>query len=283
MQELLEAGSHFGHKVSRGNPRMAKYVFGARDGVSIIDLAQTESLLKIAAEKAYEVGAQGKVMLVIGTKKQSQDLVKKLATEAETPYLNKTWVPGLFTNFEEIKKNIKKLTELKEAQEKNQLSHYTKKERLLISRKLQKFESELGGISSMQKLPEAVFIVDSVSDNTAIKECLKLGVKVFGICDSNADPYWFDYGVPGNDDGIKSITIITETVIRSYAEGKKQAVKVASDLKEAEDKAKEAADKVIKVETTAEEKLDEAVAEEAAAIEEEIEKVVLHESERKVE
>jgi len=211
MQELLEAGSHFGHKVSRGNPGMKRYIFGARDGVHIIDLAKTEELLKEAVAAAYEFGKMGKTLLLVGTKKQAQQIVKDLAREADSPFLADCWVGGLYTNFDEIRKNIKKLNDLKVAQSKGELSMYTKKEQLLIARKLEKFNLQLGGVADLEKVPDGIFIIDAVSDNTAVKEANKLGVKVFGICDTNADPAWFDFPVPANDDGIKSIKLISES------------------------------------------------------------------------
>jgi small subunit ribosomal protein S2 len=270
MQDLLEAGAHFGHKVSRGNPRMKRYVYGARDGVQIVDLAKTEELLKVATEKAYQLGKDGKVMLLIGTKKQAQELIRGLAKEADTYYLVQKWVKGLFTNYEEIRKNIKKLLDLKDKQEKKQLGLYTKREQLFITRKINKFEYELGGVAAMEKLPDAIFVVDGVADKIAIKEARETGVKVLGISDTNADPMTFDYPVPANDDGIKSIKMICETVIGAYIEGKKE-----SGIKTGE-KAKtiEAVEEV-----TAE--MSEAVAEEAAILEEAVEKEVVEESSRK--
>jgi small subunit ribosomal protein S2 len=274
MQDLLEAGAHFGHKVSRGNPRMKRYVYGARDGVQIVDLAKTEELLKEATEKAYQLGKDGKVMLLIGTKKQAQELIRGLAKEADTYYLVQKWVKGLFTNFEEIRKNIKKLLDLKEKQQKNQLTHYTKREQLFMSRKVNKFEYELGGVAAMEKLPDAIFVVDGVADKIAIKEARETGVKVLGISDTNADPMTFDYPVPANDDGIKSINLICETIIGAYIEGKKEA-----GIKTNEKKSTQEAPKEDNSEVATE--ISEAVAEEAAALEELVEKEVVEESSRK--
>ena len=272
MQDLLEAGAHFGHKVSRGNPRMKRYVYGARDGVQIVDLAKTEELLKEATEKAYQLGKDGKVMLLIGTKKQAQELIRGLAKEADTYYLVQKWVKGLFTNFEEIRKNIKKLLYLKDKQDKKQLSHYTKIEQLFISRKINKFDYELGGVAAMDKLPDAIFVVDGVADKIAIKEARETGVKVLGISDTNADPMTFDYPVPANDDGIKSIKMICETVIGAYIEGKKE-----SGIKTGEKAKTDDAIEEIPAEISA------AVAEEAALLEEVVEKEVVEESSRKTE
>jgi small subunit ribosomal protein S2 len=275
MQDLLEAGAHFGHKVSRGNPRMKRYVYGARDGVQIVDLAKTEEMLKEATEKAYQLGKDGKIMLLVGTKKQAQDMIRDLAKEADTYYLVQKWVKGLFTNFEEIRKNIKKLLDLKEKQQKKQLDHYTKREQLFISRTLNKFEYELGGVSLMDKLPDAIFVVDGVADKIAIKEARETGVKVLGISDTNADPMTFDYPIPANDDGIKSIKLICETVIGAYIEGKKESG-IKTGEKKASSESKEAKEE-------AETEISEAVAEEAAAIEEMVEKEVVEESSRKTE
>lgn len=281
MQELLGAGVHFGHKVSRGHPKMKRYIFGARDGVHILDLAQSEAQLKVAAQAAFEFGKTGGVMLLIGTKKQAQEIIEQLAKEADTPFLNQTWVGGLFTNFDEIRKNIKKLIELKTQQDKGELSKYTKKEQLLISKKLIKFLREMGGVIDMDKLPEAIFVVDAVADNTAVREANKLGIKVFGLCDTNADPTWFDWPVASNDDGIKAIKIVCETVIRAYAKGKNEAGISVGESKEATKVTK--ATKATEEVAVKEEVLDAPLAEEAAAIEEEVEKKVVDENSRKVE
>ena len=282
MQELLGAGVHFGHKISRGHPKMKRYIFGARDGVHILDLAHSEEQLKEAAEAAYEMGKKGEVMLIVGTKKQAQQIVEDLAKEADTPYLNQTWHGGTFTNFDEIKKNWKKLSDLKVEQDKGTLSRYTKREQMLIGKNLAKFTREMGGALSMEKLPDALFVVDAVGDNIAVREANKMGVKVIGLCDTNADPTWFDYPVAANDDGIKSIKIICETIIRAYAQGKKEA-----GIKVGEQKVSKVPEvsKVSKGDEKQEkvEELDAPLVEEAAIIEEEIEKKVVDESSRKVE
>lgn len=280
MQDLLSAGVHFGHKPSRRHPKMGSFVFGARDGVDIIDLARSEEKLKEAAQAAYELGKSGGIMLIVGTKKQARGIVEELAKEAGTPFLSVHWIGGLLTNLEELKKNFVKLNALKEEQKKGELSRYTKKEQLLIGRKLTKFESVAGGVANLEKVPEAMFIVDAVSDKTAVKEGLKVGIRIFGICDTNADPNWFDYPVPANDDGIKSIKIICETIIKAYGKGKEEAKTVESGKSAESEKAKkvEEADGIKKDDMS----LDEKVLEEAAVIEEEVEKKVLQESERKV-
>lgn len=299
MQELLAAGVHFGHKVSRGHPKMKRYIFGERDGVHILDLAQSEAQLKEATQAAYELGKSGGVMLLVGTKKQAHEIIEGLAKEADTPYLTEKWAGGFFTNFDELRKNIKKLIELKVEQEKGELSRYTKREQMLISKKLTKFTREMGGALDMDKLPEAIFVVDAVADNIAVREAIKMGIKIFGLCDTNADPTWFDWPVASNDDGIKAIKIICETIIRAYARGKKSTFAEASADKEAGIKVGE--EKKVSKETplrkgsegqaevskeskgVEDEKLDEPLAQEAAAIEEEVEKEVVDENSRKVE
>ncbi len=272
MQDLLSAGVHFGHKASRAHPKMKLYIFGAREGIDIIDLAKSEEKLKEASQAAYELGKDGKTLLIVATKKQAKDIVEELAKEVDVPYLSVRWVGGLLTNFDEVKKNFNKLNKLLEEQAKGELTRYTKREQLLISRKLNKFSIELGGASKLDKIPDAMFIVDGVNTNTAVKEGLKVGLKLFGLSDTNADPNWFDFPIPANDDGIKSIKIICETVIRSYGQGKKEA----GEKKEADAKAEEKK----KEESTS--GIDTAVAEEAAILEEVIEKKTVEDSERKV-
>lgn len=281
MQDLLSAGVHFGHKPSRRHPKMGSFVFGARDGVDIIDLARSEEKLKEAAQAAYELGKSGGTMLIVGTKKQARGIVEELAKEVDTPFLSVHWIGGLLTNLDELKKNFVKLNTLKEEQKKGELLRYTKKEQLLIGRKLTKFESVAGGVANLEKVPEAMFIVDAVSDKTAVREGLKFGIRIFGICDTNADPNWFDYPVPANDDGIKSIKIICETVIKAYGKGKEEgktveAVKSAEPVESVKTKKSEKIEEITPA-------VDKAVLEEAAVIEEEVEKKVLQESERKVE
>lgn len=270
MQQLLEAGVHFGHQVRRGNPRMGQYIYGAREGVHIINLEASEKLLKEAVEYAHNLGKEGKVLLVVGTKKQAQPIVKELAEKAGAPYVDFKWVGGLLTNFEEIRKNIKKLKELKEKKEQGELSHYTKKEQLLISRKLQKFDRQWGGVADMNKLPDALFIIDCVAEKTALTEGIRMKIPVVGIADSNSNPALLDYPIPGNDDASKSIKIITEAVINTYHEGLKSAIKAKKIREE-----KEAEEAAAALETPP-------IAEEVAAAEEEIEKKVVQESERVV-
>lgn len=220
LQELLEAGVHFGHQVRRGHPRMKPLIFGAREGVHIIDLTQTEKYLKEAAQFVYELGSLGKVLLFVGTKKQAKPIIKELAKKAETPFMVERWMGGFLTNFEEIKKRIKLLKDLKEQKSKGELAKYTKKEQLLLDRKMGKLETDFEGVMDLPGLPDAVFVVDSVSDNIAIREAKRLGIKVVAIADSNCNVSEIDYPIPGNDDAIKSIKILSEAIALAYEEGK---------------------------------------------------------------
>lgn len=275
LQELLEAGVHFGHQVRRGHSRMRPYIYGARDGVHIIDLTKSEALLKEACEFVYNLGKEGKTLLFVGTKKQAKPIVEELAKKLGSPYLCQRWIGGFLTNFEEIGKNIKKLKELKEQREKGELLKYTKKEQLLIDRKIQKLEKDFAGVMDLTALPDAIFVTDAVSENIAIREAGRIKIKVVAIADSNCDPSQIDYPIPGNDDAIKSIKILVETIASAYEEGKKAAGKAAEKLAK-----KESAS----VKTSAnKEKEPEELKEEVAEAEEKIEKEAVKEAERMVE
>lgn len=268
LQELLEAGVHFGHQVRRGHPRMKPYIYAAKEGVHILDLTKVEPLLKETSEALYEFGKMGKVLLLVGTKKQARPIIEEMAQKVASPYFTQRWVGGFLTNFDEVLKNIKKLKELKEQQEKGTLKKYTKKERLLISRKIDNLEQDYKGVVDLETLPDGIFIVDAVVDFIAIKEANRLGIKVFAIADSNADPTKIDYFVPGNDDAIKSIKILVECLMDAYERGKKSHSAKASRDKEAEEKAK-----------AVEEALPKELKEEVAEAEEVLEKKAVQDSE----
>jgi len=236
LQELLEAGVHFGHQVRRGHPRMKPYIFGAREGVHIIDLTQSEKYLKEACEYVYELGKSNKILLMVGTKKQARPIIEELAKNLQTPYMVERWMGGFLTNFEEIKKRIKLLKDLKEQKAKGELSKYTKKEQLLLDRKMDKLEKDFSGVMDLAGAPEAVFVVDAVSDNIAVKEANRSGIKVVALADSNCDVSQIDYPIPGNDDAIKSIKILVTAVAQAYGEGKKEAGKVEAKRVEKEEK-----------------------------------------------
>lgn len=274
LEELLEAGVHFGHQVRRGHPRMRPYIYGTRDGVHIIDLTQSDKYLKEACEFVYNLGKEGKILLFVGTKKQAKPIVEELAKELQAPYLSERWMGGFLTNFEEIKKNITKLKEYLEQKAKGELSKYTKKEQLLLERKMSKLQKVFTGVMELPGLPDAIFVVDAVSDNIAIREASRLGIKVAAIADSNSDPTQIDYPIPGNDDAIKSIKILVSAVALAYGEGKKEAGKRAERIKQ------KALNKLEKAET---EEVPEELKEEVAEAEEMVEKKALKEAERVVE
>lgn len=271
LQELLEAGVHFGHQVRRGHPKMQQYIYGVRDGVHIIDLEKSEKLLNEAIEYVENLGKQGKTLLFLGTKKQAQPIVKEMAERAGAPYVTYRWVGGFLTNFDEVRKNIKKLLDLKEKQGKGELSHYTKKEQLLISKKLVKFDNELGGIAKFDSLPDAIFIIDTVAEKTAVAEAIRINLPIVGICDTNSNPLLINFPIPANDDASKSIKIVTEAIADAYAHGLKSAG-VAEVKKQEEDATKKSEEEVVAPNIELE----------VAAAEEEVEKKAVVDAERVV-
>ena len=273
LQELLEAGVHFGHQVRRGHPRMRPYIYGAREDVHVIDLTQSEKLLREACEFVNNLGKEEKVLLFVGTKKQAKPIIEELAKELQAPYLAQRWMGGFLTNFEQMQKNMKILKSYLEQKEKGELSKYTKKEQLLLERKMDKLQKDFAGVMELDKLPDAIFVVDAVSDNIAIREANRLNIKVAAIADSNSDPTQIDYPIPGNDDAIKSIKILSGAIASAYGEGKKEAGKVAAKEVEKEEKSKK----------EAEEEIPEELKEEVAEAEEMVEKKAVKDSERVVE
>ncbi len=277
LQELLEAGVHFGHQVRRGHPRMKPYLYGAREGVHIIDLTSSEKLLKEACEYAYNLGQANRLLLFVGTKKQAKPIIEETAKKLDSPYMAERWIGGFLTNFDEISKNIKKLKELSEQKTKGQLSKYTKKEQLLLDRQMIKLQKNFAGVMDLTGMPDAMYVIDTVAESTAVKEAKKMGIKVVAIADSNSDPNYIDYPIPGNDDAIKSIQIITKAIADAYEVGKKQA----------KGQADEAAAKAVKeaqVGAAADGKVDDGVvrtADEIAAAEEALEKKAVEDASRK--
>lgn len=275
LQQLLEAGVHFGHQVRRGHPKMGEYIFGVREGVHIINLEQSEKMLKAAAEYVYQLGKSGQTILFVGTKKQAQPIIKELAAKIGAPYVDFRWMGGTLTNYDEIRKNVRKLIDLADKKSKGELSHYTKKEQLLIARKLEKFDRNWGGVAKMDKIPDAIFLTDCVAEKTAVAEAIRMALPIVAIADTNSNPLLIDYPIPSNDDATKAIRIITETIVRAYEEGLKAGGKTTTDLEKAAEPKKEK-----KAAET--EKEDSVILAEVAAVEEEIEKKTVAESERVV-
>jgi len=221
MTELLTAGVHFGHQVRKWHPKMSAYIFTARDGVHVIDLAKTVEKLAEAAEYVEDLAKSGGVVVFVGTKRQAQKIVAEAASNAGANWVINRWIGGLITNFDEVYKNIVRLNDLIDKRDKGEFGDLTKKEQLLINREIARLENLYGGLKSLKGLPDAIFVVDARRDETAIKEAARRDVKVIAICDTNANPELVDYPIPGNDDAVKSIKILVETMVAAFGEGRK--------------------------------------------------------------
>jgi len=221
MRELLEAGVHFGHPTSHWNPKMKNYVFGARNGIYIIDLQQTVERTKKACDFISQVTSEGKKVLFVGTKKQAKDIVENEAKRAGMYFVTNRWLGGMLTNYQTVKASIdrlKKIDALKASDEWGQLS---KKEASRIERERQKLQQSLGGITEMKKLPGAVFVIDTAKEHIAVKEAVKLGIPTIAVVDTNCDPSGIDYIIPGNDDAVRSVGLFTKLMADSCLEGAK--------------------------------------------------------------
>ena len=224
--EMLKAGVHFGHQVSRWHPKMKDYIFGQRNNVHVIDLERTQTMLKGTLESIKNLAKEGKVILFVSTKPQAKNTVKEAALECGTPYLVDRWIGGLFTNFPEIKKLINKYNTLKEQQATGELEKYTKKEQLDIAKDLEKKETSLGGLTTLTKMPDVLFASSLQNDKTAVTEARKMGIEIIGVCDTNANPDNADYVIPANDDAVNSIKMMADLVAGAIKEGKAEAEKV---------------------------------------------------------
>lgn len=221
LKDLLEAGCHFGHQAKRWNPKMAKYIWQAKEGVHIFDLVQTSQNLKTVCLKIRDFVVEGKVIVFIGTKRQAQAIVKEEAIRAEVPYVVTRWLGGMITNWEQIKKSIDKMTGMRQSKEKGEYQKYTKKENVLIDRDISRFGRFFDGLVSLKKPPDALFVVDVNREIAAVREARQKGVVIFAICDSNTDPDLVDWPIPANDDAVRSIKLIVGKVAQAVIEGKK--------------------------------------------------------------
>jgi len=219
MRQLLEAGVHFGHQTRRWNPKMRPFIYAERNGIHIIDLAQTSSRLEVALDFVRETVARGDVVLFIGTKKQAQEPVAQEATRAGMPYVNRRWLGGMLTNFVTIKKRIGLLEQLEARQQAGDLDRLPKKEAAKLTEELVKLQATLGGIRKMKRLPGAVFIVDPHRERIAVTEANKLEIPVVGTGDTNVDPDELDYIIPANDDAIRAIRLLCSLVAEAALEG----------------------------------------------------------------
>lgn len=241
MKELLEAGVHFGHQTRRWNPKMKKYIFGARNGIYIIDLQQTVKLFKVACDFVADIVASGKSVLFVGTKKQARETIYEEANRAEMYYVQNRWLGGMLTNFPTIKKSIDRLNHLNNIENDGSINLYPKKERLKLQKERAKLDSTLGGIKNMKSLPGAMFVIDTKKESIAVREGRRLGIPIVAVCDTNCDPDEIDLIVPGNDDAIRAINLITSRIAGACIVG---AQRLAEKEQARADKETEAAEAV---------------------------------------
>jgi small subunit ribosomal protein S2 len=250
LKDLLEAGCHFGHQSRRWNPKMKQYIFTEREGVHVFDLVKTKEGLEAACEYLKELSANGGTVVMVGTKRQAANLIKDAAKKVNMPFVSERWLGGTFTNFEQFKKRLNRLSSLKSQKESGELKSYTKKEQLLFDREIAKLERFFGGMSGVAKIPEAIFVVDARKEDTAIREAKRVGAKVVAIVDSNSNPEGVDYVIPANDDAVKSISLIIDEVTSALSSGKgtdKESAKAEeTDEKKTKKKAEKSVVKEIK-------------------------------------
>ena len=220
MKQLLEAGVHFGHQTRRWNPKMAEYIFQARNGIHIIDLQKTSKKLDEAYSFMKEQAEDGKTVLFVGTKKQAQECMKEAALSCGMFYIDQRWLGGMLTNFDTIQTRIKRLKDLETMAEDGTFDVLPKKEVILLKKEMEKLEKNLGGIKDMDKLPGVIFLVDPKKERIAILEAKKLGIPVVGIVDTNCNPEELDYPIPGNDDAIRAVKLIADVMANAVIEGK---------------------------------------------------------------
>lgn len=221
-KELLDAGVHLGHQSKSWHPRMESYIYATRKGIHVIDLEKTQKALEKAANFLYEIAKDGGQVIFVGSKRQASEVIAQEAIRSGALYVNERWLGGTLTNSTVIKKNIKKLLDLKKRKESGQLLMYTKKEQLLLDREIQKLENSVGGILALKGIPKAIFVVDIKREKTAVTEAKKMGVAVVGIVDTNSDPSLVDIAIPGNDDALRSILAITKVIADAIEKGYKE-------------------------------------------------------------
>ncbi len=233
MKQLLEAGVHFGHQTRRWNPKMKRFIFGERNGIYIIDLNQTLSRIETAYTFTRDLVADGGTVLFIGTKKQTQDPIARYAQQCGMPYVNERWLGGMLTNFTTISARVKKMQEYERMRAAGDFEAMPKKEALILSRELEKLERNLGGIRTMTRLPEAVFVIDTKKEHLAVTEANKLGVPVVAVVDTNCDPDLVQYVIPGNDDAIRAGNLLCRVIADAVEEGRLIAAKRSGRVSEA--------------------------------------------------
>ena len=241
IKQLLEAGVHFGHQKKRWNPKMKKFIFGEKNGIYIIDLEKTEKALEKALGFLKDIASSGELVLFVGTKKQAKDVMKEEALRSGMFYVTERWLGGMLTNFTTIKKSIKRHKDIQRMQEDGTMEKLSKKEAAKLTRELAKLNRDLEGVLDMGKLPAAVFVVDSKKEEIAVAEANKLGIAAVGLIDTNCDPNKIDYPIPGNDDAIRSIKLISGMVADAIMQGRKAYLdgKAAEEARAAAEAAEE--------------------------------------------
>ncbi|OGX37145.1 MAG: 30S ribosomal protein S2 [Omnitrophica WOR_2 bacterium RIFCSPHIGHO2_02_FULL_52_10] len=219
IKELLEAGVHFGHQTKRWSPKMKKYIFGQRSGIYIIDLEKTVQCLNTARDYVRDITAKGGRVLFVGTKKQSQTIIEEEAVKSEMNFVRNRWPGGLLTNFHTVRKSLDRLKEIEQMKANGMWENLKKKETARLTKEREKLLFNFGGIREMKDMPRAIFVVDPKKEEIAVREAKKLGITVIGIVDTNCDPDLIDFPIPGNDDALKSIKVITSYVAESVREG----------------------------------------------------------------
>ncbi len=242
IEELLRSGAHFGHLTSRWNPKMSTYIFMERNGIHIIDLKQTQSMLDLAADAAARFASRGKKILFVGTKKQAQEVVRTEAQRSGMPYVTDRWLGGMLTNFQTIRKSIRRMEAIQRQEADGSLAQLKKKERLMRRREREKLERVLGGISEMNRLPGAIFVVDIRREHIAVSEARKLNIPIIALADTNCDPDLVDFPIAANDDAVKSIALFTRVIADAILEGsrageiEREAAQVEAETRKAEAK-----------------------------------------------
>jgi small subunit ribosomal protein S2 len=243
MKELLEAGVHFGHQTKRWNPKMKEYIFGERNGIYIIDLQKTLKMFKEASKFVQDLATDGKIVLFVGTKRQAQDAIAEEAQKCGAFYINQRWLGGLLTNWVTVQKSVKRLKELDEMATDGRYELLPKKEVIKLERERKHLQANLAGIKNMNRLPDAIFVIDSNKEQIAVREARKLGIPVVAVVDTNCDPTEVDYVIPGNDDALRAIRLFTSKISESIAEGAQLMTdKQVADMQAASDAAQAAAD-----------------------------------------
>lgn len=230
--ELLKSGAHFGHTTSRWSPKMKPYIFTVRNDIHILDLEQTKQGLLNAAKFASDIAAKGGIVLFVGTKKQSKEIVKKAAENCSMPYVNIRWLGGTFTNFKTIQRTIRKMEKLENMKASGELeTMYTKKERLMIEREIEKLKKLFEGIQQLKRLPEAIFVTDVKHEDIAVREAKKSKVKTIGIVDTNCNPENINYVIPCNDDSTKTTQLVCDIISEAINEGRQSTAVVKKEIK----------------------------------------------------